>query len=244
MNTAAQQTSPIPPARLAGLLYLITIAAASIQFFIRTHLIVRGDAAATAEKILSSETLYRLGIGTEMIALVSGLAVGVVLYELLKPVNQSLALLAAFFKLADVASHGADIVNYIAPLVFLKNHANVAGLEPEQLQALALIFTTIYEAGFDIPMVFHGMHLFVVGYLLFKSTFFPRVLGGLLAVAGLFYPLGIIANFLIPGFYPYLFPIFLVPAFIVLLSFTLWLTTFGVNVGKWQAQVDRMWVRR
>ena len=93
--------SPRLKARIAGVIYLICGMAYSFaRNDVRGTLVVDGDAAATAHNILAHAPLYRLGFAAEIISAVCYVAVALLLYEILKPVNRSLSLLAAFFSLA------------------------------------------------------------------------------------------------------------------------------------------------
>jgi hypothetical protein len=115
------EASPRFKARIAGGLYLLTIVAASFaEFFVRGRLVVGGDAGATATNILAHESLYRLGAATVPIYLSCDIAVTLIFYELLKPVSRSLSLLAALFRLMQVAILGVNLLNDFAPLVLLK----------------------------------------------------------------------------------------------------------------------------
>jgi hypothetical protein len=97
MASYTDEASPQKYARIGGLLYLFIIVAAGFgELFVRNRLIVWGDAAATANNILSSETLFRVGLVGEMLTCVCDVALALILYVLLRPVSKNLALLAAF----------------------------------------------------------------------------------------------------------------------------------------------------
>ena len=115
------EASPRFKARIAGVLYLIIIIAASFaEFFVRGRLVVGGDPAATATNILAHEPSYRLGASAVLIYLSCDTAVALIFYELFKPVSRSLSLLAAFFRLIEVAILGGNLLNHLAPLLLLK----------------------------------------------------------------------------------------------------------------------------
>src|SRR3990172_7781500 len=103
MTSRSTVASPQTYARIGGLLYLFIIVAAGFgELFVRNRLIVWGDAAATANNILDSETLFRVGLAGEMLTCVCDVALAMILYVLLRPVGRNLALLAAFFRLTFV----------------------------------------------------------------------------------------------------------------------------------------------
>jgi predicted lysophospholipase L1 biosynthesis ABC-type transport system permease subunit len=78
----------------------------------------------------------------------------------------------------------------------------------------------------------------LIGWLIFRSTFLPRILGALLTVAGLGYLIGMLARFILPTFATHLFPYILWPGLLAEASLTLWLIAVGVNVQRWREQVD------
>jgi hypothetical protein len=89
-------------ARIAGILYLIIIAAGIFaEFFVRQSLIVAGDAATTASNIMAAESLFRFGIAGDLIMIISDIALALAFYFLLKPVSRSLSMMAAFFRMTQ-----------------------------------------------------------------------------------------------------------------------------------------------
>jgi hypothetical protein len=232
------EVSPCLKARIAGVLYLlIFIAAPFAEFFVRGRLVVYGDAAATASNILAHEPLYRLGGAVELIVVLAcDTAVALLFYELLKPVSGSLSLLAAFFRLMLVAIMAVNSLNYFAPLVLLGGAHFLTAFKTEQLQALALVSHRLYGAGYDISLVFFGFHCLLIGYLILRSAFLPRILGALMAIAGLCYLTNSFASLLAPAVADALWPYLIVPAAVAELSLTLWLLAMGVNEQRWKEQ--------
>ncbi len=108
----------------------------------------------------------------------------------------------------------------------------------EQLQALALMFLNLNGHAFSIGMVFFGFYCLLIGYLIFRSTFIPRIVGILMALAGLGHLIGMLANFLSPAFANQLFPYILWPGPLGEGSLTLWLLVMGVNASRWKEQAS------
>lgn len=214
----------------------IIVAAAFAEFFVRGRMFVAGDAAATATNILAHEPLYRLGGAAALIYLLCDIAVAPILYELFKPVNRSLSLLASFFRLAMVAILGANLLNFFAPLVLLKSAHLLTAFKPDQLQALALVSLKLYDQVYFIALLFFGFHCLLIGYLIYRSTFLPRIVGALMAIAGVCYLTHGFASVLAPALagrlFTYLMP-FGLPGE---LSLTLWFLAIGVNVQRWKEQ--------
>jgi hypothetical protein len=234
MTGRITESSPRFKARIAGALYLVVFFAAPFaEFFARNKLVVYSDAAATAANILAHQALFRWGFVAQIITLACDASVALIFYELLKPVSRMLSLFAAVSRLMFVAIMAANLLNYFAPLALMGG----TQFKTDQLQALVLASQTLYASGYGIAMVFFGFHCLFIGYLIFRSAFFPRILGPFLAIAGLCYVTNSFANFLAPAFAAHLFPYIMFPA-ISELFLTLWLLVKGVNVQRWKEQAS------
>lgn len=225
-------------ARIAGALYLIIIVTAMFsEMVVRERLVFYGDAAATATNILAHEALYRYGGVAMLVAVVCDTAVALIFYQLFKPVGRGLALLATFFRLMPVAILAVNLLNHFAPLVLLKGAPAPPSIRAEHLQSLALASLNLYAYGFKVAMVFFGFNCLLLGYLIFKSLFLPRILGVLMAVAGVCYLTWSFASLLSPALGDRLFAAYiLVPCFIAELSLALWLVAVGVSVPRWEGR--------
>ena len=227
------EASPRAMARIAGVLYLIIIVGALFGRFFASSALLGADDLATAAKLLAPEPQYRLMGVIGLLILGCDIGVASILYILLRPVSRGLALLAAFFRMTYVAIHGANAINYFAPLVLVSGAPQLSGLTADQRQALALAFIRVHAVGFDIALVFFGLHCLAIGYLLFRSRFFPRILGALLTIQGLALLVSSTANLLAPPAGAVLFRYLLLPTGVGELSLTLWLVVVGVDASKW-----------
>ena len=208
--------------RLAGLCYLAIIALGLwSELFVRGQLVVAGDAAATAQRIAAHPQLWRLGLVADLLMQVLDLPVIVVLWRLLRPVNEMLALTATGLNLVQTAVLVGNRVQLLAPLELLAGSA----FPPEQREALAMLAVQLHGQGFGIGLIFFGFACVIRGALIAASGVLPRVLGGLLALAGLAYLVNSFALLLAPAVAKLLFPAVLLPAFVGELLFALWLTT-------------------
>jgi hypothetical protein len=224
---------PGPRARITGVVYLLYLLTAVIgEFFIR-GLVVDGDAAATANNILAHQPLFRLGFATGLIATACYIAVTALLYDLFKPVSRSLSLLAAFFSLVGCAILAFASLFQLAPLVVLGGSQYLSVFKVEQLRALALMFLELNTQAGNICVVFFGVYCLLLGYLIFRSVFLPRILGMGMALAGLGW-----LTFLSPPLANHLTPYNLVLGFLAELSLMLWLLVMGVNVQRWKEQAN------
>jgi hypothetical protein len=238
MTVRTKDYSPRRNARIAGVLYLLIIVGALfIPFATAPSGMMRGDAALpTVAAILAAKRLYILS-GIAQLALgACDIVIALIFCELLKPVSRSLALLAAFFRLVFVAIANANVLNHFAPLLLLSGAKNLSAFTPVQLQALAQTFLRLRTAGLDIALVFFGFHCIVVGYLIFRSTFLPRILGALLAIGGLGYLVNIFVYVIPSAMAARLFPCIMLPAGLAELLLSLWLIAIGVNAANWKTQ--------
>jgi hypothetical protein len=225
------EASPRPRARITGIVYLLYFLTAVFSMLFLKGLVVYGDAASTANNILTHQPLFRLGIATGLIATACYVAVTALLYQLFRLVNRSFSLLAAFMSLVGCAILAFASLFQLAPLVVLGGSQYLSVFKVEQLRALASLFLELYGQGVSICFVFFGVYCLLIGYLIFKSRFLPRILGVLMAFAGLGW-----LTFLFPPFADYLSPYNLVLGFLAELALMLWLLVMGVDVQRWQEQ--------
>ncbi len=173
--------------------------------------------------------LFQLDLGHARLALI--------FYVLLRPVSKNLALLAVFFNLVELAIDAANKLSLFAALFLLGDADYLKAFEPHQLHALAYLALKSHDYGFGISLVLFGFVCLILGYLLFRSGYFPKTLGVLMTLAGLSYLTNSFTLFLAPTYAAMIFPI-LVLAFIGETSFCLWLIVKGVNVPKWEAKAS------
>jgi hypothetical protein len=224
------ETTPHIYARVAGFLYLIIIIfGISSEVFIRSILVVKGDATTTAGNILASEGLFRFGFVLDSIMLLSDVAIAVLFYVLLKPVSKTLALIAAAFRLTQAAILGFNLLNYYAALLLLKGVGYATVFNSDQLNAMAMLFLDMHSHGYDLGLLFFGLSSIILGYLVVKSDYFPEVLGYGLIAAAVVYLTGSFTRFLFPDYVSFIEPIYIVPL-IAELSFCLWLLLKGVRI--------------
>jgi hypothetical protein len=235
MTDRITEASPRFKARIAGVCQLLeAVTAAFGEVIIPGRLVVAGSAAATAANILGHERLFWLGFASSLIGVAFHIAWALLLYELLKPVNRSVSLFAAFVILVGCAIQALTCLLYLAPLLILQGGNSLSAFTPGQLQALALMFLKLNDYAFDIYLVFFGFWCVLIGYLIFKSTFLPRVLGVLLAISGL----GWVTYLYPPLAQRLFFPFIAAASALGEIPLELWLIVMGVNVQRWKAQAS------
>jgi Domain of unknown function (DUF4386) len=222
-----------PMARITGVVYsLYFLTGVSGELFIR-GMIVSGDPAATATNILAHERLFRLSFAVGLIATALYISVTVLFYGLFKPVNKTVALLAAFLSLAGCVIQVVGSLFRVAPYVLLDGSPYLSAFKLDQLQAMALVFIKLNVQATYIYLVFFGMFNLSIGYLIFKSAFLPRILGLLMALSGLGW-----LTFLSPPLANQLLTYIEVLGILAEASLMLWLLVKGVNVERWKEQAS------
>lgn len=220
-NIPVQQRSPRVEARLAGVFYLLNIATIFLAILFFRGLFVSGDLAATATNLAAHSILFRLGFASEMISTACSVCVAAFLYELFKPVDSNLSLLAAFFRLLACATAAMSYVFQVAPFQLARHGPSFTALKLDTLQALSALVSSFHAHTSNILLVFFGFHFMLVGYLILRSRTVPRVLGLLVISAGF----GALI-FLAPPIGTSLFPYFAGLGLMAELSLTAWLS-FG-----------------
>ena len=232
-------TNPKLLARVAGALYLVIFAIAPFAFFIaKESLIEDGDAAATAANIAESETLFRLGMAAEAIIFLIEIVLAVVIYVLLVPVSRTLSLAAAFARLGEAIVQGVNLITSALVLTIVGGAGYLAAFEQDQLDALTLMFLEANEFMVLVWGLFFALHLVLVGWLVFRAGFLPRILGVLLALASVGYFAESFGNILTSssGVTDPLAVLVVVLAVPGELAFAGWLLVKGVDEDAWHAR--------
>jgi len=184
----------------------VIVAGVSAEFFVRQRLIVPGNATATANNIMANELLFRLGFVSDLIMITSFLLLPLAFYVLLKPVNKNLALLVVIFVLASVPVSFINMLNHFAPLPLLSGADYLTAFEAGQLHAQVMLSLNLFEAGYFIAQIFHGLWLLPLGFLVYKSGYFPRIFGVLLIIACFGFLIGSFTFFLLPSYVVITYP--------------------------------------
>ena len=221
--------SPRLTARMAGLFYLLMMLVGGVAAFARRDLIVKNDAAATATAIIAHHSAFTVSFAAEIFVTVFYLVVVALLYRLLKPVNPSLALADAFLGLTGCIVQACATAFMIAPFVVLGGADYLNVFRTDQLQAISYMFLRLYSQTYGIAIIFFALYCLIAGYMIYRSTFLPRIVGVLLMIAGAAW-----LTFLSPTFgAAYLRP-YIMPFAIGEAVLTLWLLVKGVDVERWK----------
>src|ERR1700720_3485847 len=188
-------------AKVAGLLFLVNGVTGFFRIiYVPSRLMVSGNATATANNILSSERLFRLGIVSELVCAAEFVFLLWVLYRLLSSVNKTHALLMVILGLLQIPIMFVNVLNEIAALALLRGADFLSVFDQPQRQALAMQSLNLHGDGFVVAGIFWGLWLFPFGLLVFRSGFLPRILGVLLIAAGFAYLADSLTSLLLPSY--------------------------------------------
>ncbi|WP_340818243.1 DUF4386 domain-containing protein [Methanolobus sp. WCC4] len=216
---------------VAGISYLIIFVMGILaNFFVLEGLIIAGDAAGTLSNLINNEFQFRSGILGFIIMVIFDVVVAWALYILLKPVSKGLSLFAAWLRLVNVTIFGIALYNLFSILRLLGDANYTTLLSTEQLQAQVMLFLTAFNDMWLIGLIFFGLHLAVLGYLIITSGYIPKFIGILLVIAALGYLIDSFANVMLASYAEYagiFMLIVVVPGVIGELSLTFWLLLKG-----------------
>lgn len=225
--------SPQKTARIAACIFLsIFFLGMSTELFIRPGMIVPGNAAATVRNIAASESLFRLSLVSDLLRQALLMLLPLVLYKLLKPVDKTIASLMVIFALVGVSISMLNEINHFAVLLLSSNTDYLTAFKADQLNTLVMFFLGLRKYGTYIPQLL-SFWVLLLGYLVFKSGFLPRILGILLMLGGVGYSVSAVLFFLLPNLDTVVLGLF---AFIGESLFYLWLLIKSINVDKWEGR--------
>lgn len=219
--------------KTAGLLYLVIIIGSILGGVLSEMYIQSQLAGGTADTMSFPDWTYRIGFSIYLLVYLSDLATALVLFVLLKPVDRGLALLAAFFRFAEAVILGINMLNHYGAFLILSGADYLTIFYAGQLDGAVRLLLDAHRTGYLIGQVFFGIHCFFLGYLLFKSGYFPRILGIFLIAACVGYLIESFAYFLLPNHETVEAVttwIVALPAFLAELSLTYWLLFKNADV--------------
>ena len=194
------KTSLGTAALIAGIgLLIMVIAAPFAELYVFPRLVVSGDAAETVKNIIANKTLFVAGIFGYLITFLCDVLVAWALYVYLKPVNENLSLLTAWFRLVYTLIALIALLHLVTVFRLLNTPVYLTLFQPNQLQAQVLLSLNTFRSDWYFGLLFFGIHLGLLGYLVFRSKYIPRIVGILLIIAGLGYMLTTLKPYLFPG---------------------------------------------
>ena len=236
MSAPAIPEEPIQSyARLAGVLGILTLIGGGFgEAYVPSAIIVSGDAGATARNILASESLFRWGFAGYLVEALCDAGLTMAFWVLIRPVHRNLAMLMVVLRIISTCGFASAQMLYFGALSTLESATPLAAFPPDQLNALAYSLVRVSGFGQALFTTFYGVANIVLGWLIYRSGYIPRVLGVGMAIMGVAFALRTFLLVLAPT---YASPLLLVVAGIVFPALTFWLLVKGVNLTKWRAVV-------
>jgi len=186
-------------ALIAGIgLLIMVIAAPFAELYVYPKLVVPGNAAETTQNILANETLFTAAIFGYLITFICDVLVAWALYVLLKPVNENLSMLNAWLRLVYTLIALVALLNLVTVLRLLNTSDYLTLFQPEQFYAQVMLSIHAFRSNWYFGLIFFGIHLGLLGYLVIRSKYIPNILGVFLIIAGLGYLLTNLKPFLFP----------------------------------------------
>lgn len=218
-------------ARVAGLLYLVVVLTGIFNLaYVPSKLIVWNDAAITFKNIEASETMFRVGVVSGLVCYMAFLFLPIVLYKLLKPVNEVCAMFMVLLAVVSVPVSFLNIRHQFDVLELVGNAGYLSVFRSEELHAQVLFYLHSYSSGNKIVSIFWGLWLLPFGWLVFKSGFLPKALGVLLMIGCFGYLVHFIAGFLFPNYgETFIASIITKPGSIGEIGICLWLMIVGIR---------------
>lgn len=222
-------------ARSAGALYLVIIVIGLLgEMLIRGTLVVDGDPGATAQRIIASRPLWRLGVAAQDLLLICAVGLTWTWYVLLRPVDRNLARLLVCFALVSLAVESVSALHLHATLTPLSDAAYLKNFDARLLHLTAYQSVVAHAHAFGLALIFFGVECLLVGHLVRRSGFLPKWIGTGMQLAGACYLVNSFSMILSPSLQGMLFPFILLPAFVGESAFCLWLLLKGIDVAAWE----------
>ncbi|WP_335871486.1 DUF4386 domain-containing protein [Bacillus sp. 2205SS5-2] len=218
------------PGRFAGVLYLlIIISGIFAEIVVRGAVKEPGNAPATATNILASESLFRFSLLSDFVMIMSYFALGIVFYHLFKSTNKHMALLLLTLNLIGVPMMALNMLNQFSALLVLTDVDYLQAFTTDQLHSLSLFFMNLHGYGYQLTALSYGSWLFPLGYVVYQSTFLPKVIGVFLMVASVAILCTFATTFVAPQHLDLVSMIESIPSVIGEFSLCLWLLIKGVR---------------
>ncbi len=220
--------------RIAGLLYLgVVLTGIFSLMYVPSKLIVDDNASLTFNNINSSELLFRIGIASGLLCYIFFLFLPIVLFNLLRQVNENMAKLMVLLAIISVPMFFINVQNEFTVLSLIKNPDYLKVFSAEQIQSQVLFYLDRYNDGMRLIHIFSGLWLFPFGYLILKSNFLPKILGILLIVGCFGYLINFFGNTLVPAYSELGISSYIsLPASLGEIGTCLWLLIVGAKENK------------
>jgi len=169
---------------MIGFVYLLYFVTAMTGGLLTSRVVGAGP-TATVTHILAHEATYRAGFAFSLIGNVVYVALTALFYLLFRAVDRRISMLMALASMVGCTTQIVAGLLQLAPLVVLRDNQLLGVFTVEQLRAMALACLRVYSQTFHISFVLFAFFDLLLGYLIFRSTLLPRVIGVLMMLGGM-----------------------------------------------------------
>ena len=215
--------------RVAGVCYLAVFLAGFVYIALIPYVgLVGNDTDAAATHIASHQGGLWVGYAFFLISIALRLILMLLFFELFAPVNRRLSQLAVYFNITATSVQAVVALLLIAPIILLTSGHYTDAFTPLQLHDLSTIGLRLSYYAYTIGLVFFAGYDLLIGYLAFRSTFLPRLVGVLMMITGLGW-----LTFIAPTVATHLLPVNLIAGVVGEVVMILWLLIKGVDEPRW-----------
>ena len=225
-------------ARLSGFVYLLLILTGIYGLvYVPAVLFDWSSPTTTTSNILDNEMTFRLAVAAEIACYICFIFLPLLLYKLLRGVNQDAALLMVILALLSIPLAFAQVTKHLDVLLLVKEPAYLKALTTDVVQATMMLKLASFNNGILVSYIFSGLWLLPFGYLVYHSGFLPRILGILLMLACFGYLIEFVGKFIfslsqIPWYIS-------IPSSLGEFGICLWLLMFGARPTVFRKKVIR-----
>jgi hypothetical protein len=221
-------------ARFAGILLVVSVVAGGFgESYVPGKLMVAASAQETALRVGASIGLFRAGFAAYLVEAACDLTLTAVFYALLRPVSRPLALIAACFGIFGTTTFAVGEIFYFAAALPAIDNDVIRTLTPDARITFTYLCLTLYGYVFVLFTGFYGVAMMLRGYLILRSAYLPRALGGLVILGGAGFLLKNIATILAPR---YDSTLYIAPMMLAMVATAVWLLVKGIKPQQWDQQ--------
>lgn len=213
-----------------GLAYLgVIITGIFSEAYVRGGLAVTNNPAQTAQNIADNIGLWRWAAGSDVFTIGFDIVVALCLYYLLKPTNPALSLLVAFLRIVSLAVLAIGVLSHFLPALLLDGGENLNVFSTEQLNSMGYLSLRLHNVTYHVCLILCGFYNLLMGYLLYKSDFFPKLIGIAIVICGVCQFANSFTFFVAPQIQDLIGDYALMPALLAELALTFWLIYRGIR---------------
>ena len=213
---------------LTGVLYLVVIVCGLFsELGVRGVLFLPEDILQTMENIKGNQSLLRVGVSLDMVMVLADIGLAWFFFILFRENFPRLSYLAAFLRLVQASIIGINLIHLLQIPVIFQFFPNPT--DPIRVAQQVGYLIESHRLGYLLSGIPFGMSCVILGYMMYKSGWFSRLLGAMVVVAGFSYLIDSFTNILLPTYAPQSEILVLATAVITELSLCIYLIINGIK---------------